>query len=70
MAPILAGCSPRAIYRINKNIRCFGSAKAPLNGVGWPRIITPPMLDTLFGRLLENPRLYQYEMVDFVWIHF
>jgi len=32
----VAGCSMRAIYRINKNLRCFGSTKAPSNGVGQP----------------------------------
>jgi len=44
--------------------------KAPSNGVGRPRSITALMLDALCEHLLENPGLYQHEMVDFVWIHF
>jgi DNA-binding Xre family transcriptional regulator len=59
-----AGCSKRAIYRIQKNLRCFGSTKAPPNGVGRPRTITPPILDALCKHLLEKPWLYQDEMVD------
>jgi hypothetical protein len=76
MAPNLAeiadgaGCSTRAIYRINKNLRCFGSTKAPSNGVGRPRSITPLMLDALCEHLLKNPGLYQHEMADFLWNHF
>jgi transposase len=66
----VASCNPRSIYRINKNLRCFGSTKAPLNGVGRPRSITPPILDALCEHLLEKPGLYQDEMVDFLRIHF
>jgi hypothetical protein len=66
----VAGCSTRAIYRINKNLCCFGFTKAPSNSVGRPRSITPPILDALCEYLLKKPRLYQYEMVDFVWVHF
>jgi hypothetical protein len=55
----------RAIYRLKKNLRCFGSTKAPPNGVGRPRSITPPMLDALCKHLLDKPWLYQDEMVDF-----
>jgi transposase len=64
------GCSPRAIYRIKKNLRCFGSTKAPPNGVGRPRSITPPMLDALCKHLVVKPWLYLDQMVDFLWIHF
>jgi transposase len=66
----VAGCHPRSIYRIKKNLRCFGSTKAPSNGVGRPRSITPLMLDALCKHLLEKPGLYQDEMVDFLWIYF
>jgi hypothetical protein len=66
----VAGCSPRAIFRIKKNLRCFGSIKALPNGVGGPRSITPPMLDALCKHLLDKPWLYQDEMVDFLWTHF
>jgi transposase len=58
------------IYRIKRNIRCFGSTKAPSNSVGRPRSITPEILDTLCEHLPEKPDLYHHEMVDFVWSHF
>jgi transposase len=64
------GCSERAVYRIKKKLRCFGSTKAPSNGVGRPRSITTPILDALCEHLLEKPELYQHEMVDWVWNHF
>ncbi len=51
---------------IKSNIRCFGSTKAPSNGVGRPRSITPPKLDALCEYLLEKPGLYHDEMVLFV----
>jgi hypothetical protein len=50
-----ARCSTRAIYRIQKNLRCFGSTKAPSNSVGRPRSITPLILDALCKHLLEKP---------------
>jgi hypothetical protein len=66
----VADCSTRAIYRIKENLHCFGFTKAPLNGVGQPRSITPPMLDALCKHLIVKPWLCQDEMVDFLWIHF
>ena len=66
----VAGCSTRAIYRIKKNLRCYGSTTAPPNGVGRPRSITPPMLDALCEHLRVKPKLYLHEMVDWVWNNF
>ena len=66
----VARCSPRAIYRIKKNLYCYGSTKAPSNSVGRPWSITPLMLDALCKHLLDKPWLYQDEMVDFLWIYF
>jgi transposase len=60
------GCSERAVYAIQSNLRHFGSTKAPSNGVGRPRSVTPPMLDALCEYLLEKPDLYRDEMVLFV----
>jgi hypothetical protein len=60
----VAGCNLHTIFRVNKNLRCSGSTKAPSNSVGWPRSITPPILDTPCEHLLEKPDLYQYEIVD------
>jgi transposase len=65
-----AGCSERSIRAIRSNLRCFGSTKAPPNGVGRPRSITPPMLEALRERLVEKPGLYLDEMVVFLWDEF
>jgi transposase len=65
-----AGCSTRTIHRLRSNIRAFGSTKAPPNGVGRPRSVTPPMLDALCQYLLEKPGLYRDEMVLFLWDEF
>ncbi len=61
------GCSERSIFAIKSNLRYFGSTKAPSNGVGRPRSLTPLMLDALCEYLLEEPGAYQYEMVDVLW---
>jgi transposase len=62
----VVGCSERAVYAIQSNLRHFGSTKAPLNGIGRPRSITFPMLDALCEYLLEKPDLYRNEIVLFV----
>src|SRR3982074_2730507 len=54
----VVGCSERSVFAIKSNLRCFSSTKAPSNGVGRPRSITPSMLDALCEHLLEDPRLY------------
>jgi len=36
----VAGCSTRAIYRIHKNLCCFGSTKAPSNGADGPEALS------------------------------
>jgi hypothetical protein len=41
-----ADCSDRTVHRIRSNLRLFGSTKAPSNGAGRPKTITPPMLTT------------------------
>jgi hypothetical protein len=61
-----AGCSDRTIRSIRSNLRCFGSSRAPFNGGGRRRQITPVMLDALKERLLEKPGMYQDEMVLFL----
>ena len=66
----VADCSMRSIRTIRSNLRCFGTSKAPANGVGRPRSITPPMLRTLCDRLIEKPHMYQDEMVVFLWDEF
>jgi transposase len=65
-----AGCSDRTIRSIQSNLRCFGSSRAPFNGGGRRRQITPIMLDALRERLLEKPGMYQDEMVLFLYDEF
>jgi transposase len=62
----VVNCSERSVFAIKSNLRLFGSTKAPSNGVGRPRSITPPMLDALCEHLLEKPGLCRDEMVLFV----
>jgi transposase len=66
----IAECSERSIKAIRSNIHYFGTAKAPLNGRGRPRSITPPMLEALCEHLLEKPELYLEEMALFLWDEF
>jgi transposase len=65
-----ARCSERGIQRIARNLRHFGKTKAPSNGVGRRRRITPQMLDALREHLLEKPGLFQDEMVIFLYDEF
>jgi hypothetical protein len=48
----------------------FGTTKAPLNGGGRPRSITPLMLEVLCEHLLEKHKLYLEEMAVFLWDEF
>jgi transposase len=61
----VAGCSTRSI-----KLRCFGTTKAPPNGDGRPRSITPPMIEALREHLLERPDQYLDEMAVFLWDEF
>lgn len=65
-----AGCSDRSVRAIRANMRCFGSTRAPTNGAGRPRLITPVMLDALREKLLEKPGMFQDEMVVFLYDEF
>jgi len=62
--------SIRSVYRIKRNLRYFGTTKAPSNSVRRPRSIIPPILDTLCEHLLRIPGLYHHKMVDFMRTHF
>jgi transposase len=65
-----ASCSTRCVYRIQRGIRNFGTAKAPPIAVGRPRSITREIVDALLEHLQVEPDLYFHEMVDFVWKQF
>src|SRR5580658_5709109 len=66
----IAGCSPRSVKAIRSNLRCFGTTRAPFNGGGHPRSITPSILDAFREYLLEKPDLYLDEMAIFLWDEF
>lgn len=59
-------CSTRSVQKIRSNLRCFGTTKAPPNGIGRRKMITPPMLSALLERLIEKPDLFQDEMAIFL----
>jgi transposase len=65
-----AGCSDRTIRNLAANVRAFGSTKAPANGAGRRRVITPPMLAALCDRLLEKPGMYRDEMAACLYDEF
>jgi transposase len=65
-----AGCSARTIYSIESNLKLFGDTKAPPNGVGRPRSITPQMRGALREHLTEKPELYLDEMAVFLYDEF
>jgi hypothetical protein len=66
----VAGCSKRSIKAIRSNLYYFGTTKAPSNGGGRPRSVTPSMLEALCEHLLEKPEPYQDEMAVFLWDEF
>ena len=59
-------CSTRSVQKIRSNLRCFGTTKAPPNGSGRRKIITPSMLSALLEHLIEKPDLFQDEMAVFL----
>jgi hypothetical protein len=66
----VAGCSDRTIRNIATNLRLFGRTKAPANGAGRRRHITPPMLAALCDQLIEKPGLYRDEIAVFLYNEF
>jgi len=59
-------CSLVTVRNIRLNLQVYGSTKAPPNGGGRKRSITPPMLDALRKYLRKRPGSYQYEIKDFL----
>jgi transposase len=66
LQPTAAECSERSVKGIRSNIHYYGTTKAPPNGGGRPRSITPLMIDILCEHLLEKPGLYLEEMATFL----
>jgi hypothetical protein len=65
-----AGYSKRSILHISSNLAVFGKVRAPRNGAGRPRSITPSMLEALCEHLMEKLTLYQDEIALFLWDEF
>jgi transposase len=65
-----AGCSSRSVKSISKNLRYFSGTRAPSNGSGRPRYLSPPIADALRQYLLEHPGRYLDEQVVFLWDEF
>jgi hypothetical protein len=65
-----AGCTPRSVRDIRSKTHYLGTPRAPRNGPGRKRSITPSMLNALCEHLLEKPGLYQSEMIVFLWDEF
>jgi hypothetical protein len=65
-----AGCSERTIRAIATNLRLFGKTKAPPNGTGQRRRVTPQMLTALCEHLLDKPGLFREEMAVFLYDEF
>ncbi|CAG1972491.1 unnamed protein product [Fusarium graminearum] len=61
-----ANCRASSVRRIRANMRCYGSTKAPPNGIGRRRLLSPPMLTALLDRLAVKPNMYRDEMVEFL----
>jgi transposase len=62
----IAYCSARAIRRHRRNVLLFGSTKAPSNGAGRPKTVTPPMLTALCDKLVIDPCMRLKDMVAFL----
>ena len=63
-------CSFDAIKAISRNLRDFGSTRAPRNRGGRPPSITADMRDALLEHLLRKPGLTLEEMVIYLWDEF
>ena len=66
----VAGCSKRTIHSHRLNMHYFGSTRAPPNGAGRRRSVTPSMLQALKDHLLEKPGQTLDEMALFLWDEF
>ena len=62
----IAGCSTRTVRRIRSNLLLFGSTKAPSNGPGRPKTITPPMLTALYDQLALDSYMPLDDMAAFL----
>ncbi|GFG19955.1 hypothetical protein IFM5058_10397 [Aspergillus udagawae] len=66
----VAQCSERSVTNIRRNLKLFGTPRAPENRVGRLKSITSHMLQVLCEHLHEEPGLYLDEMAVFLWNEF
>lgn len=65
-----ANCSFDAVKAISRNLRDFGSTRAPRNRFGRPLSISPTMRETLLEQLIWKPGMTLEEMVVYLWDEF
>ena len=65
-----ASYTPFYVRVAHSNIPDFGSTRAPRNGSGPKRTITPLKLDALCEHLFGKPRLFRTEIIVFFWDEF
>ncbi|KAK4068649.1 hypothetical protein Purlil1_13759 [Purpureocillium lilacinum] len=61
-----ANCSPRSVRRIRSNLLLFGSTRAPSNGGGRPKSISPLMVTALLDKLESEPSVRLQDMAAFL----
>ena len=57
-----AGCTIRSIASIRRNLRVFGSTRAPVNGEGGQFSLSNRMIVVILMRLEEKPTLFGDEL--------
>ena len=57
-----AGCTTRSITAIRRNLRIFGSTRAPPNGEGGQFLLSNRMIVVILMRLEEKPTLFSDEL--------
>lgn len=62
----IAASTTRTVRRNRSNLFRFGTTRAPSNGAGRPKTITPNMLTALRDQLVLNPCMRQRDMVAFL----
>ena len=65
-----AECSKLTIINIHRNLRLFGTIRAPPTQIGQKQTTTPSIVEALCDHLFEKPSLYLDEMAIFLWDEF
>lgn len=63
-------CTARTVRYHRSNMHLYRSTKAPSNGAGRPRTITPPMLTALCAQLAVDPCMRLRDMATFLGAEF